>query len=205
MALKFIMGLNSSYEEFKCFYINSLKDWPLNLETAHAEAMRFSPNKEKRHAPGGQFERANAFAMHGRGGRGGRGYPGGHNGKSTPNGKWVRDGAGPDSPNKVTPVAVYTASKTAPPGYKRGPCNNCNKYGHYANDCREEAQLIEEQYWKEAGPRSPSGKFTECCCGCVFVKCWCFSGWKSKFIFICEDAITNTIAHCVGNSSTIRQ
>ena len=127
MALKFIVGLNNYYAEFKNFYINKLKEWPQNLDAAHADTIRFSPNREKRDA-----ERDNAFAMTGRGGRGGRGYkqyPGGHNAKSTPNGKWVRDGPEPNSPEgqkseKWSPIAVYTASKTAPPGYKKGPCNN---------------------------------------------------------------------------------
>lgn len=168
MALKFIMGLNNHYAEFKYFYINNLKEWPPNLDAAHAETIRFSPNRDKRELNTGAFERANAFAMTGRGGRGGRGYkqyPGGHNGKSTHNGKWVRDGPGPNSPEgqkseKGSPIAVYTASKIAPPGYKRGPCNNCSKFGHFAQDCREEPQPMEAQYWKEAGPRSPGGKGT---------------------------------------------
>jgi hypothetical protein len=165
MALKYTMGLNHHYDEFKYFYINNLKPWPETLEGAISESLTYNPKRANHHPPGGAFERANAFAFTGRGGRGGRGYPGGHNGRSAPNAKWVRDGPGPDSPegqkkDKGSHIAVYTASKTPPPGYKRGPCNNCSKYGHFANECREEAQPMEEQYWKEAGPRSPGGKGT---------------------------------------------
>ena len=169
MALKFIMGLNHHYDEFKSYYINRLKAWPENLVDASYEAAKFSPSP-KRHAPysPGAFERANAFALTGRGGKSGRGYHGGHKGKSTPNGRWVRDEPGPESPEgyksdkgeKGAAIAVYTASKTPPLGYKRGPCNNCSKYGHFAKECREEPQPIEAQYWKESGPRSPAGMGT---------------------------------------------
>lgn len=152
MAIKFTMGLNHHYDEFKSFYTNRLKPWPNNLNDANFEATKFNPihRRVAAQANAAAFERANAFAFHERGGRGGRGYPGGRNGKSTPNGKWVRDGPGPDSPEgykneKGSTVAVYTASKTPPLGYKSGPCNNCNKYGHFAQECREEAQPMEKK------------------------------------------------------------
>ena len=163
MALKFIMGLNHMYDDFKYFYINNLKPWPDTLDQANSEAAKFSPKtKSAAHSNAADYERANAFAFTGRGGRSarGRGYPGGHKGKTTPNGHWVRDGT--ESPEggkseKGSPVAVYTASKSPPHGYKRGPCNNCGKYGHFALECKETPEPMIENYWKESSPKSPGG------------------------------------------------
>jgi hypothetical protein len=100
MAVKFILGLNNHYAEFKNYFINSLKDWPDCLDEAYNEAAKFKPTKLLNNSPGA-MERANAFSMTGRGKKGGRGgYPGGHNGKSAPGAKWVKDGAdSPDSSN----------------------------------------------------------------------------------------------------------
>ena len=163
MAVKFILGLNNSYNEFKSFFTNGLKPWPDCLETAYQEAAKYNPKRAASNSPAA-MERANAFAMTGRGGRGSRGgYPGGHNGKSAPNAKWVKDGA--DSPeastrDKGSPVGAYTANKSPPAGYKRGPCNNCGKYGHLARECRSEAADTVAQYWGEEGGKSPGGKLT---------------------------------------------
>lgn len=168
MAIKFTMGLNHHYDEYKGYYINSLREWPTSLEEAYMEAAKYNPYQKRAGQNQGGIERANAFAATGRGGgRGGRGrgrgrggYPGGHNGKSTPNGHWVKDG--PESPEgekgkPSSPVAVYVASNSPPQGYKRGPCNNCGKYGHLAAECRGEPAQEYVQYWKEPGPRSPGG------------------------------------------------
>ena len=163
MAVKFILGLNNSYNEFKSFFTNGLKPWPDCLETAYQEAAKYNPKRAASNSPAA-MERANAFAMTGRGGRGSRGgYPGGHNGKSAPNAKWVKDGA--DSPEastreKGSPVGAYTANKSPPAGYRRGPCNNCGKYGHLARECRSEAADTVAQYWGEEGGKSPGGKPT---------------------------------------------
>ena len=141
MAVKFILGLNNYYSEFKNFYINNLKVWPDCLDEAYNEASKFKPTKLLNNSPVA-MERANAFSMTGRGGKkGGRGgYPGGHNGKSAPGARWLKDGAdSSDSTNseKGSPTAaVYTATATPPKGYKRGPCNNCGKFGHLAYECR---------------------------------------------------------------------
>ena len=164
MAVKFILGLNNYYSEFKNFYINNLKVWPNTLEESYNEASKFKPTKVLNNSPAA-MERANAFAMTGRGGKSGRGgYPGGHNGKSAPGAKWVKDGA--DSPDSMSSergspaasAAVYTASATPPKGYKRGPCNNCGKFGHLAYECRGNAADTVAQYWNEEGARSPGGK-----------------------------------------------
>lgn len=91
-----------------------------------------------------------------RGGRGG--YSGGHNGKSTPNAKWVEDGADSsekENSEKGSPVGAYTANESPPAGYKRGPCNNCGKYEHLARECRGEATDTVAQYWNEEGDKSP--------------------------------------------------
>ena len=102
------------------------------------------------------MERANAIPMTDRGGKGGRGgYPGGHNGKSVPNAKWVKDGADYPEGTKNEKVGAYTAKKSPPAGYKRGPCNNCGKYGHLARECRTESAETVAQ-GKEGG-KSPRG------------------------------------------------
>ena len=38
MGLKFTMGLNHHYNEYKSFYTNNLKPWPTNLDDAYSEA-----------------------------------------------------------------------------------------------------------------------------------------------------------------------
>ena len=160
MAVKFILGLNNSYNEFRSFFTNGLKPWPDCLETAYQEAAKYNPRRAAANSPGA-MERANAFAMTGRGGRGGRGgYPGGHNGKSAPNARWVRDGADSPEGNKSEKghVAAYTANKSPPSGYRRGPCNNCGKYGHLAAECRGEPADTHVEYWKDPGTKSPGGK-----------------------------------------------
>lgn len=96
MAVNFILGLNNSYREFRSFFTNGLKPWSDCLETAYQEAAKYNPKRAANNSPAA-MERANAFAIIGKGGRGDRGgYPGGHNGRSAPNAKWVKDGA--DSP-----------------------------------------------------------------------------------------------------------
>jgi hypothetical protein len=156
MAVKFILGLNNSYNEFRSFFTNGLKPWPDCLETAYQESAKYNPRRAAVNSPGA-MERANAFAMTGRGGRGGRGgYPGGHNGKSAPNARWVRDGADSPEGNKSEKghVAAYTANKSPPSGYRRGPCNNCGKYGHLAVECRGEPADTHVEYWKDPCTKS---------------------------------------------------
>ena len=162
MAVKFVLGLNSSYGEFKSFFTNGLKSWPDCLEAAYQEAAKYNPKRAASNSPAA-MERANAFAMTGRGGKGGRGgYPGGHKRKSAPNAKWVKDGAdsseGSSSSEKGSPIVANTSNKSPPAGYKRGPCNNCGKYGHLAYECRGEPADSHDEYWKDPGPRSPGGK-----------------------------------------------
>ena len=124
MAVKFVLGLNNSYNEFRSFYTNGLKPWPDCLETAYQDAAKYNPRRAASNSPAA-MERANAFAMTGRGGRGGRGgYPGGHNGKSAPNARWVTDGA--DSPeggksDRGSPIGAYTANKSPPAGTDEAP------------------------------------------------------------------------------------
>ena len=43
MAVKFILGLNSSYLEFKSFFTNGLKPLPDCLESAYQEAAKYNP------------------------------------------------------------------------------------------------------------------------------------------------------------------
>ena len=161
MAVKFILGLNYSYGEFRSFFTNGLKPWPDCLETAYQEAAKYNPKRAAFNSTAA-IERANAFSMTGRGGKGGRGgYPGEHKGKSAPNAKWVKDGAdSPDGGNsgKGIPVGAYTANKSPPAGYRRGPCNNCGKYGHLAAECRGEPADTHVEYWKDPGSKSPGGK-----------------------------------------------
>ena len=164
MAVKFILGLNNYYLEFKNFYINNLKVWPDSLEESYNDAAKFKPMKGL--SSPAAMERANAFSMTGRGGKeGGRGgYPGEHNGKSAPGARWVKDGADSQdstSSDKGSPsAAVYTANATPPKGYKRGPCNNCGKFGHLAYECRGDPADMVAQYWGDEGGKSPGGKST---------------------------------------------
>ena len=65
MAVKFILGLNSSYLEFKSFFTNGLKPWPDCLETAYKEAAKYDPKTAAGNSPAA-MERTNAFAMTGR-------------------------------------------------------------------------------------------------------------------------------------------
>ena len=160
--MKFILGLNNNYSEFRSLFTNGLKPWPDCLETAYQKAAKYNP---KRAASNSQaaMERANAFAMTGRGGRGRGGYPGGHNGKSAPNAKWVKDGA--DSPEERkgengSPVGAYTANKSPLAGYKQGPCNNYGKYGHLAQERSAEAAETVAQYWDEEGGKIPGREST---------------------------------------------
>ena len=162
MAVKFIPGLNDNYNEFRSFFTNGLKPWPDCLDAAYQEAAKYNPKRAASNSPAA-MERANAFAMTGKGGRGRGGYSGGHNGKSAHNAKWVKDGA--DSPEgergeKESPIGAYTANKSPPAEYKRGPCNNCGKYGHLAWECRAEAAETVAQYWGEEGGKSPGGEAT---------------------------------------------
>ena len=144
MAVKFILGFSNSYVE--SYYTNNLKVWPDCLETAYLEATKYKPTRAADHSPTA-MERANAFAMTRRGGKGGRGgYPGRDNGKSAPNAKWVKDGADSPEGGKNKKVAAYTASKSPPAGCKRGPCNNCGKYGHLAYECRGEPADTHVEY-----------------------------------------------------------
>ena len=161
MAVKFILGLNNAYSEFRLFYMNGLKPWPDCLEAAYQDATRYNPRRAAGNLPAA-VERANAFAMTGRGGRSGRGgYPGGHNGRSAPNTKWLKDGA--DSleggkSEKGSPVGAYTAKKSPQAGYRRGPCNNCGKYGHLAAECRGEPADTHVEHWKDPRSKPPRGK-----------------------------------------------
>jgi hypothetical protein len=72
-ALKFTIGLNSSYSGYKQYHEDGLKDWPANLADAFSKASKF----KLRSGQLGDGGRVNAFTMHGRGhGRGHGSYPG---------------------------------------------------------------------------------------------------------------------------------
>jgi hypothetical protein len=79
LALKFTMGLNSSYAAYKQYYEDGLKDWPETLSDGLTEAAKYEPRTVGSGNPN-DMGCANAFAMRGRGrgrGRGrqsGRGY-----------------------------------------------------------------------------------------------------------------------------------
>ena len=65
MAVKFILGLNNSYSEFRSFFTNGLKAWPDCLGTAYQDAAKYNPKRAASNSPAG-MERENAFAMTGR-------------------------------------------------------------------------------------------------------------------------------------------
>lgn len=140
-------------------YLTNTKSTLTAIQQAYEMAGRGGLEEASSHAA---MERVNAFAMTGRGNKGGRGgYPGGHNGRSAPNARWVKDGA--DSPeggksDKGSPIGAYTANKSPPAGYRRGPCNNCGNYGHLAVECRGEPADTYVEYWKGPGSKSPGEK-----------------------------------------------
>jgi hypothetical protein len=72
LALRFTIGLNSSYTPYKQYHEDGLKDWPESLVDAFSEASKFRPRTAGSGNPG-DIGRANAFAMRGRGRGRGRG------------------------------------------------------------------------------------------------------------------------------------
>ena len=157
MGIKFTLGLNHHYDDYKYHFVNNLRPWPESLEEAHNEAVKFLPNRKV--GGGGSpaaFKRANAFA-YGKGRGGGRGAYSktgpGHKGKSTHGADSDSEKGSPVSP---TPVNAANATPSPPGGNRRGICNNCNKPGHYSYQCTEEPQ-----YWKEDPKhKSPQGRGT---------------------------------------------
>ena len=99
------------------------------------------------------LERANAFAFRGRGrlgrGRGGNETGQAHSGRGTAatGGHWAREGANTPEPELKSTSPAYTANTSTPPGTKKGYCNNCGKYGHFAYECKDE----------EGSAKSPQG------------------------------------------------
>ena len=124
MALKFTLGLNSTYSAYKQYYEDGLKDWPEDLAEAFGEASKFRPRTAGSGNPS-DIGRANAFAMRGRGrgrGRGGR-----------------FSGRGRGSEQKSVSYGESTGSTSGGPseyGTRKGSCHACGESGHYSFECR---------------------------------------------------------------------
>jgi Zinc knuckle len=123
LALRFTIGLNSSYSTYKQYYEDGLKDWPENLVDAFSEASKFRPRTAGSGNPG-DVGRANAFAMRGRGRGRGRGRNPGR-------------GRGGDS--RSGSYGESTGSTSGGPseyGTRKGACHTCGESGHYSFECR---------------------------------------------------------------------
>jgi Zinc knuckle len=160
LALRFTIGLNSSYSAYKQYYEGGLKDWPQSLVDAFSEAAKFRPRTAGSGNPG-DVGRANAFAMRGRGRGRGRGRNSGR-GRSND----IRSGytgSQPVAPRgdrqntapgrvRVTPVENQatirlsekraiesTGSTSGGPseyGTRKGACHTCGESGHYSFECK---------------------------------------------------------------------
>jgi Zinc knuckle len=124
LALKFTLGLNSSYHLYKQYFEDGIKEWPISLAQAFSEASRFKLRSGNSYSEGAG--RSNTFAMRGRFGGRGRGRGGrGSQGRYSPGRS--RD----DSPGRASGAqSVY--------GTRKGECHNCGQSGHYAYECKSE-------------------------------------------------------------------
>jgi hypothetical protein len=125
LALKFTMGLNSSYGPYKQYYEDGLKDWPQTVPDAFAEASKFKPRSAGSGNPG-DGGRANAFAMRGRGGGRARGRYSGRGRGGDNRGAHGADLSG-------TGGASGGQSEY---GTRKGECHTCGEQGHYSFECR---------------------------------------------------------------------
>jgi uncharacterized membrane protein YgcG len=122
LALRFTIGLNSSYSAYKQYYEDGLKDWPESLVDAFSEASKFRPRTAGSGNPG-DVGWANAFAMRGRGRGRGRGRNSGR-GRSGEN----RSGAYEES-------AGSTSGGPSEYGTLKGVCHTSGESGHYSFEC----------------------------------------------------------------------
>jgi Zinc knuckle len=123
LALRFTIGLNSSYSAYKQYYEDGLKDWPENLVDAFSEAATFRPRTAGSGNPG-DVSRANAFAMRGRGRGRGRGR---------------NAGRGRTNDNRSGVYGESTGSTSGGPseyGTRKGACHTCGESGHYSFECK---------------------------------------------------------------------
>jgi hypothetical protein len=121
LALRFTIGLNSSYSAYKQCYDDGLKDWPESLVDEFSEASKFRPRTA---GSGNPVGRANAFAMRGRGRGRGRGRNTGR-GRSGEN----RSGTYGES-------AGSTSGGPSEYGTRKGACHTCGESGHYSFECK---------------------------------------------------------------------
>jgi hypothetical protein len=122
LALKFTMGLNSSYSEYKQYYEDGLKSWPENLSDALTEAAKYKPRGIGSGNPN-DMGRANAFTMRGRG-------------KGRGRGRFSGRGRGTDS--RAGSLGDYTGTHSGTQseyGTRKGDCHTCGE-GHYSFECR---------------------------------------------------------------------
>ena len=116
-AVRFILGLSLDYRQYKKYFVDNLKEWPVSLELAFADAYKFEPERSNN-----QVARSQIFVTDSRDkGRGrGRGR-----GRTT-----------------ATATATATAATTAPAasessyGSRKGSWNRCKELGHHAWECR---------------------------------------------------------------------
>jgi Zinc knuckle len=120
LALRFTIGLNSTYTPYKEYYEDGLKDLTESLVDAYSEASKFRPRTAGSGNPG-DIGRANAFAMRGRG----RGRGRGRSGRTSE----IRSGAYGES-------AGSTSGGPSEYGTRKGACHTCGESGHYSFECK---------------------------------------------------------------------
>lgn len=148
LALKFTMGLNTSYNVYKQYYEDSVRPWPTTLTAAFQDASRFQPRRSGGANDSNSGANTNAFAMRGRGrgrGRGGR-NPGGRD-----------SGQGRYQPNRGNQPQgdQYETNSTGGSEYgtRKGNCHNCDEPGHYSYECRAK----DRQKMGAGGAQVPTG------------------------------------------------
>jgi hypothetical protein len=134
LALKFTTGLNDSYNTYKQYYHDSVRDWPLTLSDAFHEASKFVPRRGDLAGDHGPVGHVNAFAMRGRGR--GRGRNGGRNpgGRDSGRGRY-QPGRG-NQPQRDDADSTWRNYGEAEYGTRKGECHLCGEAGHYSFECR---------------------------------------------------------------------
>ena len=117
--MRFILGLSLDYRQYKKYFVDNLKEWPVSLELAFVDACKFEPERSNN-----QVAMSQIFVTDSRDKGRGR-------------------GRGRDRTTATATVTVRaTAATTAPApsessyGSRKGSCNRCKELDHHAWECR---------------------------------------------------------------------